>query len=278
MAKQKKNGNQNPPKFHESYTRAENASINDFITRSSVDDLAMVLDTVCTELLASSDKNFPHYYSKQLRLLELKIKTTDEIKYLKKYIKYLEKLIEIKTFDTLRPAFLEAYNDYRKSTGLSRVCVEQTFIDRIASEQIQDLRKKDLGTNKYTEYLDKKFGTNYVSHSTFLQILRKHKVTKYPVIPSYNDPHLDNAEILKTLGAKPLRYLLIKMIALLDNEDISIAYPIWLFTVASFCYSSSHHKSFKTDTYDGKSIHDLIYLKNKLEKERIELEALLEKL
>lgn len=279
MDKQKKNNTPSLPIFHESFTQEENAAINEYIKSSSALELATTLNTVCTELIAPSVENFLPFYLRQLSILELKIKATNEIAYQKKYKKHLYKLIEAETFEILRPGFLEAFIDYKNLTGLSREFVEQSFIDKTASELIEKLKQSGNETDKYTEYLNNKFGTNnYVSHDVFIKLLRKPKVPKTLDKPVYKDPRLDNAEILETMGIKLLQSLLIKMIALLDNEKISNAYPILLFTVASFCYSSSHHGTSKSSSYDGKNLRDLIAIKNELKKENNDLEALLKEI
>ena len=81
MDKQKKNSNH--PIFHESFTQEENAAINEYIKSSSALELATTLNTVCTELIAPSVENFLPFYLRQLSILELKIKATNEIAYQK---------------------------------------------------------------------------------------------------------------------------------------------------------------------------------------------------
>lgn len=264
--------------FNESYTQEENLLVENFLETSSTDELIEALDWICSKQLPKADEKFLPFYQYQLTLLKLKKENKDDFIYKKKYKKYLEKMIEYQTKETLKKPFLEEYKTYKKESGLSRDSMEDSFIEKTASEQLTKLKSSKGTTNEYRKYIEQIFGKdNYISHEDFIKIIRNPRKSHPLVKPEKEDNPSQNTDALKIMEVSLLKYLLIQMIGLLGNEDISAAYPIWIFTVAQVCYSNpdKHRKGTRPYSSSDSSLSTLINENRKLEEEIQKLESIL---
>lgn len=266
--------------FNESYSLEENLLVEDFLETSSIDQLAIALNWICSTQLPETDEKFLPFYQAQLALLKLKKESKDDFTYKKKYKKYLEKMIEYQTKETLKKTFLEKYKTYKKKSGLSRDNMEDSFIEETASEELTNLKTDDCSTDEYKKYIEQIFGKdNYISHEDFIKIIRKRKsqVSYQPAKPEPTNNQFLIIDVLKTMGEPLLKNLLTQMIGLLDNQNISEAYHIWIFTVAQFCYSNpdKHRKGTRPFSSSDSNLSALINENKKLEKEIQELESIL---
>lgn len=264
--------------FNESYTQEENLLVENFLETSSTDQLIIALNWICSKQLPETDEKFLPFYQDQLSLLKLKKESKDEFTYKKEYKSYLEKMIEYQTKETLKKPFLEEYKTYKKKSGLSRDGMDDSIIEKIASEQLTKLKSSTCATDEYKKHIEQIFGKdNYISRGDFMKIIRKSKVSYQPVKPELTNSQSQIINVLKIMEIPLLKYLLIQMISLLDKEDISIAYPIWIFTVAQVCYSNpdKHPKGTRPFSSSDPSLRALINENKKLEKEIQELESIL---
>lgn len=219
------------------------AQINEFLQKTSDENLAKIIDSTLKNHFGSLNDTFESEYQMHLSRLRYKDSLRERIKILKKYKKQLKNLRKYEFLLKAQPQIRKLYNDWKmeyvRIYGKSGIYSE-LYYDEHISELNNRISPATITSKETFKKLisprDKTFkNTQPQVPEVPRELIASGTVSVNPLVDSLKS----DSELLLNLGRPTLEEIIDVMIAQWSNKDTSILNMRLLFIVTHFCNSNT---------------------------------------